>query len=469
MESKDQKKLHIAMFPWLAYGHLMSYFEVSKFLAQKGHRISFISTPKNITRLRSSSFSPLIDFVELPLPTVDGLPESAESTSELPINKVPYLKKANDLLKPSVTHFIEHSGVNWIVHDFNCYWVPQVATQLGVNSVYFSVTNANSLAFGGPPSELLGNKRRRPEDFTVVPEWVDYPSNVAFKLHEVVSHWDCMDDEVSDFHRLAGSIQDCNFVTMRSCTEFESDAVSLLRKIYGKPVVPLGLLPPVSAPHQHGVADDRGDETWEVLRGWLENKKPNSVVYIAFGTEVTPSLELMHELAHGIEKSGLPFIWVVNNRPLVEGVLGADIIPPGFQTRVEDRGLVWRGWAPQLKILAHASVGGFLTHCGWSSVVEALQFGRVLILFSGAYSDQPLNARLMHDKRVGLEIPRDERDGSFTSDSVAELIRRVMVEKEGESIRSNAWAMKEIFGNVELNNRCLDEFTRTLETWPTST
>ncbi|KAM1155722.1 hypothetical protein ACFX13_027166 [Malus domestica] len=464
MESKDQKKLQIAMFPWLAYGHLMPFLEVSKFLAQKGHQISFISTPKNINRLRSSSFSPLIDFVELPLPAVDGLPESVESTSELPINKVPYLKKAYDLLKPSVTHFIQHSGVNWVVHDIICYWMPRVATQLGVNSVCFNIYNATTLAFFGPPSELL--KCRRPEDFTVVPDWVDYPSNVAFKLHEMVSHWDCMNDEVSDFKRLAGSIQDCNFVTMRSCTEFESVAVSLLRKIYGKPVVPLGLLPPGSTPYQHGVANDRGDEKWEVLREWLENKKPNSVVYIALGTEVTLSQELMHELAHGIEKSGLPFIWVVNNRPLVEGVFGPDVIPLGFQTRVEDRGLVLRGWAPQLKILGHPSVGGFLTHCGWSSVVEALGFGRVLILFSGANSDQGLIARLMHEKRVGLEIPRDERDGSFTSDSVAEVTRRVMVEREGESIRSNAWAMKEIFGNVELNNACLDEFTRVLETWP---
>ena len=66
------------MFPWLAYGHLMSFLEVSKFLAQKGHQISFISTPKNINRFRSSSLSPLIDFIELPLPAVDGLPESAE-------------------------------------------------------------------------------------------------------------------------------------------------------------------------------------------------------------------------------------------------------------------------------------------------------------------------------------------------------------------------------------------------------
>ncbi|KAM1764139.1 hypothetical protein ACFX11_003417 [Malus domestica] len=434
MERKDEKKLHIAMFPWLAYGHLMPFLEVSKFLAQKGHQISFISTPQNINRLRSSSLSLLIDFVELPLPAVDGLPESVESTSQLPINKVPYLKKAYDLLKPAVTHFVQHSGVNWVVHDVICYWLPQVATQLGVNSVFFSIINATSLAFGGPPSELLGDKRRRPEDFTVVPEWFDYPSTVAYKLHEMVSHWDCMDDNVSDFQRLAVTVQDCNFVTIRSCTEVESDAVSLLRNLYGKPVVPLGLLPTSSAPHQPSGANDGADEKWEVLREWLENKKPNSVVYIALGTEVTLSQELMHELAHGIEKSGLPFIWVVNNRPLVEGALGSNILPLGFETRVDGRGFLWRGWAPQC-----------------------------------ANSDQGLNARLMHEKQVGLEIPRDERDGSFTSDSVAELIRRVMVEKEGELVRANAWAMKEIFGNVELNKKCLDEFTRVLETWPAST
>ncbi|CAL9027628.1 unnamed protein product [Prunus brigantina] len=469
MDNKDNQKLHIAMFPWLAYGHIMPFLEVSKFLAQKGHRVSFISTPKNIQRLPKSSLSPLITFVELPLPPIEGLPQSTESTSELPIHKVPFLKKAYDLLQPPLTHFLEHSDVNWVIHDFICHWLPRVATQLGINSVYFNIFSATTLAFLGPPSELRGGQRQRPEDFTVVPKWVDFHSNVAFKLHEMVSHWDCMDNEVSDFQRFADAIQYCNLVTMRSSSEFESDSVSLLRKLYGKPVVPLGLLPPSSVPRQHSGADDQVDEKWEVLREWLDNKKEKSVIYIALGTEVTLSQELIHELAHGIEKSGLPFIWVVNNRPLVEGMLGADIIPPGFETRVDNRGLVWRGWAPQLKILGHSSIGGFLTHCGWSSVIEALGFGRVLILFSGANSDQGLIARLLHGKQVGLEIPRDEQDGSFTRDSVAELTRRVMVDKEGESLRSNAWAMKEIFGNKELNNKCLDEFTRFLETWPAST
>jgi hypothetical protein len=75
-----------------------------------------------------------------------------------------------------------------------------------------------------------------------------------------------------------------------------------------------------------------------------------------------------------------------------------------------------------------------LTHCGWSSVIEALGFGQVLILFSGGSSDQGLTTRLLHGKRVGLEIPRNNQDGLFTSDSVAKSIRRVMVDHEGEAL-----------------------------------
>ena len=90
--------------------------------------------------------------------------------------------------------------------------------------------------------------------------------------------------------------------------------------------------------------------------------------------------------------------------------------------------------------------------------------GRALILFSGSSSDQGLIARLMSERGVGLEIPRDEKTGSFTSDSVAELLRRVLVDEEGESVRSSAWAIREIFGNAELNNRCLDKLTECLET-----
>ncbi|XVE97953.1 hypothetical protein REPUB_Repub03eG0063300 [Reevesia pubescens] len=462
----NKKQLHIVMFPWLAYGHIMPFLQVSKFLAQKGHHIYYISTPKNISRLPKlpPNLCSNISFIPLPLPQVDGLPPGIESTSELPIHKVPYLKKAYDKLQTQLTEFLKKSPqVKWIIHDFAPYWLPPLATQLGINLVFFSIYCASTFAFFGPPAELLGGSRQRPEDFTMVPVWMDYPNNLAFKLHEMVSHQECM-DTVSDFERFATLIVSCKIFTLRSCFEFEADALRVLSKIHKMSIVPLGLLPP-SMPSN----EEKGDnQNWEALKEWLDSKQEKSVFYVALGSEVSLSQEFMHELAFGIEKSGLPFIWVVRNPPLVEGQLVEDMIPPGFEERISNRGLVLRGWAPQLRVLAHSSVGGFLTHCGWSSVIESLGLGVPLILFPGASSDLGIVARLMHGKKVGLEIERNDLDGSFTSDLVAESIKRVMVDPEGEQLRANAYAMKEIFGNVELSNKYLDEFTRSIEEFPPS-
>ena len=447
---KEHQKLHIAVFPWLAFGHFLPFLHLSNHLVQMGHRISFLSTPKNLRRLSqiAPNLSSLVTMVPLPLSPVHGLPDSAESTSELPFHLVPYLKRAYDQLQLPLTEFLHNSDVNWLIYDFAPHWLPPIASRLGINSVFFSIFNASTLAFMGSPEEILRRCQQQVENLTVVPEWIPFPSTVAFRIHEVTRIQDCMDSEASDFFRLAKVIEGCRFVATRSCAELEGDSLSLLENLYQKPVVPIGLLPTE-------VNDSEGDESWGSLRQWLDEKTENSVLYVALGSELTLSQDEMNELASGIEKSGLPFIWVVKTKD--------DPIITGFEGRVSGRGLVWANWAPQKQILAHPSVRGFLTHCGWSSVIEALGLGRVLILFPGPSSDLGLVARLLEGKRVGLEVPRDKRDGSFTGDSVSKSIKRVMVEEEGEQLRRNAWAMREIFGNVKLQTKYLDEFTRVLE------
>ena len=54
------------------------------------------------------------------------------------------------------------------------------------------------------------------------------------------------------------------------------------------------------------------------------------------------------------------------------------------------------GWAPQTKILEHPSIGGFVSHCGWSSVMESMKFG-VPIIAVPVHFDQPLNNRLVEE------------------------------------------------------------------------
>lgn len=157
-----------------------------------------------------------------------------------------------------------------------------------------------------------------------------------------------------------------------------------------------------------------------------------------------------------METTGLPFFWVLRDPP--ESALKAlDMLPHGFLDRVEDRGIVYTEWAPQARILSHDSVGGFLTHCGCNSYIEGLAYGRVLILLP-FINDQGLNARQLEGKKYGVEVWRDEKDGSFNCKSIEEAVMLAMVDESGESIRASAKEAKGIFGDLKKNDKYVDDF-----------
>ncbi|XP_028551121.1 flavanone 7-O-glucoside 2''-O-beta-L-rhamnosyltransferase-like [Dendrobium catenatum] len=157
---------------------------------------------------------------------------------------------------------------------------------------------------------------------------------------------------------------------------------------------------------------------------------------LLIGKEVVPSE--MVELAIGLERCGLCSIWVVR----FEG--GDSRRPTGFTW---DRGLVIEGWAPQKSILAHPSVGGFVTHCGWSSVMEGMRQGVPMIAMP-LQLDQPLNAELMVELGVAVKVEREE-DGGFRGEEVARCIREVVVREEGEGVRRKAKEVARIMGCKE--------------------
>ncbi|XP_071718899.1 UDP-glycosyltransferase 91C1 [Rutidosis leptorrhynchoides] len=453
MEKTEDKPLNIAMFPWLAMGHLIPFFHLSKILAQKGHKISYISTPKNLERIPKipPELSHNFKLVPLPFPEVESLPPDAESSMDIPYQKSQFLRIAFDLLQSSLIDFLTTTKLDWIIFDYPSHWLPSIASKFNISTAYFSLFTAATQAFLGPPSQLLNCNltRSTAEDFCRVPEWVPFESDVVYRLHEVTKYTEGAvgnESGVSDTARFLASIEHCDLVLFRTCLEFEPEWFDLVCKLYQKPVIPIGFLPP-SLEND----DFEENENWDMIKNWLDEQRVNSVVFVALGSEAILSQVELSELALGLELSGLPFLFVVR-----KSIIESAQLPDGFLERVKGRGIVNVGWVPQVRILSHSSIGGFLTHCGWNSAIEGLTFGRVLILFP-VMNDQGLNVRLLSGKKLGVEIPRNEVDGSFTSDSVAESIKLAMVNEEGESTRANVREIKGVFGDKNRNDRYIDD------------
>lgn len=427
------------------------FLHFSKALAERGHRISFISTPRNIQRLPKipRHLSDLIHDVSLPLPHCDGLPADAESTMDIPPDKMQCLKKAFDGLEGPVAAFLERTAPDWIIYDLIACWVPRIAKRVSVGCVYFSIFPPPVHSFFGPPAGLIdGTNFAVPEQLTVPPPWIPFPTTIAFRQYEAAPMLEFARQDssgVNDLKRFGLVFDGCQLCIIRGCNELHSSWLHLVEDLYKKPVLPVGLLPP-SIP-QGGIDGD--DETW-VGRDWLDKQARGSTVYVAFGSEVKLSKEQIHALALGLVNSKLPFIWAFRSRSDEP-----DMLPAGFEDRIDGQGVVVRGWVPQLKVLAHPSVGGFLTHGGWGSIVEGLALGKPLILLPIFY-DQGLNAIDMAEKKVGLEVERNEEDGTFNGDAVAKALRSVMGEEDGRPYRRNADKMKEVFGNQELHNSYVD-------------
>ena len=104
---------------------------------------------------------------------------------------------------------------------------------------------------------------------------------------------------------------------------------------------------------------------------WLDAHPARSVVYVAFGTVASPRPDELRELAAGLESSGAPFLWSLREDSW-------PLLPAGFLARAAAAGAgLVVPWAPQVAVLRHASVGAFVTHAGWASVLEGVASGEL--------------------------------------------------------------------------------------------
>lgn len=227
--------------------------------------------------------------------------------------------------------------------------------------------------------------------------------------------------------------QSCGIILIRSFEEIEAKYMYYLSVLTERKTIPVGTLDDQDLRYEE-------DQETESIFEWLNKRDQRSVVSLAFGSEYFLAKLEIEEIAHGLELSKINFIWVLKFPQGLKTRVD-QALPVGFLSRVAARGMVVEGWAPQRKIPRHGSIGGFMSHCGWSSVVESMKFGAPIVAVP-MHLDQPVNAKLVESVGVGFEVKRDE-NGRLEREERAKVIEDVVIKKTGEDVRRKARELSE--------------------------
>ncbi|XP_050209064.1 7-deoxyloganetic acid glucosyl transferase-like [Mercurialis annua] len=170
---------------------------------------------------------------------------------------------------------------------------------------------------------------------------------------------------------------------------------------------------------------------WEVDRNcmtWLDRQVTKSVIYISFGSITIITQEQFIELWHGIVNSKIPFLWVIRPDSITNinhGKFPEELLKEGEK----ENGYIVK-WAPQEEVLAHKSVGGFLTHSGWNLSLESIVSGVPMICWP-YFADQQVNSRFVSEIwNLGLDM-KDVCDRKI----VEKMVNDLMVNKRDEFVK----------------------------------
>ncbi|XP_078434501.1 beta-D-glucosyl crocetin beta-1,6-glucosyltransferase-like [Wolffia australiana] len=396
----------LLMLPWLAHGHLSPFLELGKRLSRRGFRVHLCSTPANLSSVKLDNCGG-VELVELHLPDLPKLPLHLHTTRNLPPYLMSDLKAAFDLAQSSFCQLLDSLRPSLIVYDFLQPWAATAAASRQIIAVLF-------LPIGAAAYSFLSHIAVKPTEQFPFPSIRFDDDEEVTRLHRLTA---ASSDSPSDGARVIQCIElSSRFVlikTSRGIEEKYLDYASLLRK---KELIPTGIL--VRKPHYH-----LNDELSEFFMSKQE----------------------MAEIARGLELSEVCFMWVVRF-PKGEEVPLEDALPKGFLEKTLGRGMVKEEWAPQEGILGHASVGAFVTHCGWGSITEALGSGVPMVAIP-QHLDQPLNAKLVTELGVGKEVIRSvdsSLERSYRGEELARVLREVMVGGESEEMRRRSKEMAEV-------------------------
>ncbi|KAF6167744.1 hypothetical protein GIB67_017239 [Kingdonia uniflora] len=291
MASRKHHQLHFILFPLMAQGHLIPMVDIAKLFAQSGVIVTIVATPHNISRFKN---------------IVDRAVESG-----LPIRILQLRFQCEEVGLPEGCENLDHLPSRDLVRDTitsesDLVVVPGLPDRIGIRAAHLPWSLYTS------PTDMK--------------ELIDQARKAELTAYGVV---------VNSFHDL------------------ELRYVGEYKKAKGNKVWCLG---PVSLCNKEAIDKvDRGKkmsiDEHQCLK-WLNSRDPNSVIYVCLGSLCRLITSQFIEIGLGLEASRCPFVWVIRDDERYSD-LEKRLSEEQFEERTKDRGLIIRGWAPQVLILMH--------------------------------------------------------------------------------------------------------------------
>ncbi|KAJ0027617.1 hypothetical protein Pint_36641 [Pistacia integerrima] len=411
-------RAELVFIPAPGVGHLGCTVELAKLLLHRHQRISITvlvmklpSDSKVNTYLNSLSSGDRISFLHLPNDDLQGFNPKKFFPSFIECHKL--VKEAVSKLVHSESASHDSPRLAGFVLDLFYTSMIDVADEYGVPSYIFFTSSAGYLGLmlhaQALYDEALYDEQNRQitelkdsDSELEVPSLINpFPTRVLPSPYRE-KDWSMILFELTRrFRRVKG-------IVVNSFIELESYAINSFSngETNIPPVYPVG---PIL--NLNGDSIDLGSEIME----WLDDQPPLSVVLLCFGSMGSFDEDQVKEIAYALEHSGYRFLWSLR-QPQSKSQFDApsdyanltDVLPEGFLDRIVGVGKVI-GWAPQVSILAHEAIGGFVSHCGWNSTLESIWF-EVPMATWPMYAEQQFNAfEMVIELGLAVEIKMDYR------------------------------------------------------------
>ncbi|XP_031271857.1 UDP-glycosyltransferase 87A1-like [Pistacia vera] len=412
---------HVVAMPYPGRGHINPLMNLCKLLVSRKQDIiiTFVVTEEWLGLIGSNPRPDNIRFRTIPnvIPServraqeFPGFYEAVMTKMEAPFEQL------LDRLEPPVTAIIADLELRWPINLGTRRNIP-VAALWTASTLYFSLLY-HFYQFSKEHLAVLN-----------LPDHVDYiPGISSSNIADLKTVFHKNDNGVLQLLLdCISRVPKAQYLLFTSIYELEPQVTNNLISAFPFPVYHIGPAIPYLELKNDAFGSNCNSANEPDYIRWLDSKAADSVLYISLGSFLSVSSAQMDEILAGLQTSSVCFMWVTRGEASqLKEICG-------------HKGLVLP-WCDQLKVLCHSSVGGFWTHCGWNSTLEAVFAGVPMLTFPLCFDQDPNSNQIVEDWKIGWRVKKEIGSQNIvTREEISDLVQRFMdlSSNEGKEMRRN--------------------------------